>query len=250
MELLLNLYLGHLLGDFVFQPGILVAAKRKGLPGLLTHVGIIGAVTAAILWADISALWNIVSLAVAAHLFIEVVTIRLRTSGRASGLSVFLIDQGLHVVSLVVLVWLATPISDVEQVRTFGMDVPASWVALACGLVAVTFLGSILVFEVINAFGPISRQRTILPYDAERIIGMLERGAALLAATMIPAVVGTSEPFVPVALLVIAFIPRTIYSLSQPAENRAYHMLFAATGLCLCALAFAFIAGATLLTTT
>lgn len=250
MELLLNLYLGHLLGDFVLQPGVLVAAKRKGLPGLLTHVGIIGAVTAAILWADLAALWNIVLLAVAAHLLIEVITIRLRLSGRASGLSVFLIDQGLHSLSLVLLVWLASPLADVEHVRTLGMDVSPSWVALACSFVAVTFLGSIFVFEVVNAFGPRSKQRDILPYDAGRIVGMVERGGSLLAATLLPASLGIVDPLAPVAFLVFAFIPRALYSLSQPAEDRAYQMLLAAAGLCICALSLAFVAGVTLLTTT
>ena len=111
MELLLNLYLGHLTGDFVLQPGVLVAAKRKGLAGLLIHVGIIGLTTTAILSYDIAALWNLVLLATAAHLLIEVITIRLR-QGRLSGLSVFVIDQGLHMLSLVVLVLVASPVAD------------------------------------------------------------------------------------------------------------------------------------------
>lgn len=250
MALLLNLYLGHLLGDFVLQPGVLVTAKRRGLPGLLTHVGIIGAMTAVILWADLSTLWSAVLLAIAAHLLIEVITIRLRSSDRPSGFSVFLIDQGLHVLSLVILVWLASPIVNVEQVRTFGMNVSATWIALACGLVGVTFLGSILVFEVVNAFGPVSRRREILPYDAERVLGMIERGGALLAATLLPGSLGLVSPLVPVALLVVAFVPRILYSTTQPAENKAYQMMFAAAGLCICAVALGSIACVALLIST
>lgn len=250
MELLLNLYLGHLLGDFVLQPGSLVAAKRRGLPGLFIHVGIIGATTTLILWTDLPALWNIVLLAMAAHLLIEVITIRLRSCRFTSGLSVFVMDQGLHILSLVILIWVATPLIDVDSIQTFGLNLGTAWVALACALIGVTFMGSILVFEVTNAFGPRSKQRVILPYDRERIIGMIERAAALLLATLLPPATGSSSALLPMVLLVIAFIPRTLYSLTLPAEEKAYQMLFAATGLCICALALAFIAGVTLLTTT
>jgi len=249
MELLLNLYLGHLLGDFVLQPGVLVAAKRRGLTGLLVHVAIIGTVTAVLLWTELADIWNIVLLAVAAHLLIEVVTIRLRSGEGASGLSVFIIDQALHIASLVVLVWFAAPLTDIDGVRTLGVDLSVSHTALACGFVFVTFTGSILVFEVANAFGPLSRRREILPFDLERVAGMVERGGALLAAALLPGLLGNASPYVPLAIVVVAFLPRTLYSLTQTPEDKAYQMLAAATGLLVCSATLAFVAGVTLLTT-
>lgn len=248
MALLLNLYLGHLMGDFVLQPGRLVAAKREGLLGLLIHVGVIGAGTAVILFADLAAVWNLVLLATAAHLAIEVITIKARNSGALSGLSVFIIDQGMHIVSLIALVWIAAPAANVEEIGTLGMQPDASLVALACGLIGVTFMGSILVFEFANTFGPLSHRRTILPYDAERVIGMLERGGALTAAVLAPAVLGVTHPLVPPAILVAFFVPRVIYALGRPLEERAYQMLFATTGLAVTSVGLAFVAATTLLT--
>lgn len=248
MALLLNLYLGHLLGDFVLQPGRLVAAKRNGLTGLLAHVGIIGGVTTAILFADLDALWNLVLLASAAHLAIEVITIRARNSGTLSGLSVFVIDQGMHVFSLVALVWIASPAADVEHVRTFGAMIDTPVIALACGLIGATFMGSIIVFEFANAFGPESYRRTILPYDSGRIVGMLERGGALVAAVLGPAALGISHPLLPPAILLGFLLPRVLYALRQPLEARAYQMLIASAGLLTTATSLAFVAGVTLLT--
>jgi len=230
MTLLLNLYLGHLLGDFVLQPGWLVMAKRRGIAGLLIHTGVIGICTAAILFQELSSLWNIVLLAMAAHLGIEVITIRMRNIERLSGLSVFLIDQTMHILSLVILVWFATPIAPVGTITTFGMSVEPAVVALACGLIAVSFMGSIIIFEVVNTVGPGSWNRDILPYNRARILGMIERGVALLAGVLISPVV-----------LFIPFLPRIIWATQQPPEERARQMLIAATGLLITAVGWAFV---------
>jgi len=223
MTLLLNLYLGHLLGDFVLQPGKLVASKRTGLTGLLVHVGIIGLCTAAILYADIASLWNIVSLAIAAHTAIEVVTIRAREMDQLSGLSVFLIDQSLHIASLAVLVWVAEPYAPVESVATFGLNLNATWIAVACALVGVAFMGSIIIFEVVNSIGPSEWNRDILPFDAARVLGMVERGAALMLAVLV-------HPL----LIVLPFLPRVVVAFRNQEPERARQMVVATTGLVVC----------------
>ena len=220
MALLLNLYLGHLLGDFVFQPGWLVMAKRRGVAGLLIHVSIIGLCTAIILYADLASLWNIVLLAMAAHLAIEVITIRMRAIQRLSGLSVFLIDQAMHITSLVILIWIATPVKPIDEIATFGRSVDATVVALACSAIGVSFLGSIVIFEAANAFGPDSWNRDILPWSLPRILGMVERTTALLLGVMV-------SP----ALLVVPFIPRVLLALREPPDERARNMLVATVGL-------------------
>jgi hypothetical protein len=230
MTLLLNLYLGHLLGDFVLQPAWLVMAKRRGITGLLIHTAIIGLCTAAILFEELSSLWNIVLLAMAAHLAIEVFSIRFRAFEHVSGLSVFLVDQALHMASLVILVWLATPVAPVGEITTFGFSVDPAVVAMACGLVVVTFMGSIIIFELANAVGPDSWNRDILPWSVERVVGMVERGTALLAGVL-------TNPIVMIAV----FIPRIIWALRRPSEERARQMLIATAGLAICILTWAFV---------
>lgn len=223
MSLLLALYLGHLLGDFAFQPGWLVSAKRGHAWGLLLHVGVIGASTALILGPQLVDLWNIVLLAMAAHTVIELVTIRLRDVEHLSGLSTFLIDQGLHITSLVALVWVGSGFEDVEATFVLGFEIGTPLLALACSLIAVTFMGSIIAHEVVNAFGPERSRRTILPWSLSRVLGMIERAAALLVGVIV-------SP----ALIFVPFVPRAIVALRASEDARVVHMLVAVTGFAVC----------------
>ncbi|TEU11465.1 MAG: DUF3307 domain-containing protein, partial [Anaerolineales bacterium] len=47
MPVMLRLLLAHMLGDFVAQPLMLVAMKRKGWRGIIIHSAIVTAFTAA-----------------------------------------------------------------------------------------------------------------------------------------------------------------------------------------------------------
>ncbi len=235
MTLLLNLYLGHLLGDFVLQPGWLVVAKRRGVAGLLLHVGIIGTCTAIILFRDLSSLWNIVLLVMAAHVAIEVITIRARMGTSLSGLSVFLVDQALHITSIVLLVALAEAQTNPEGIATFGYAMSTAMVAFLCALVAVTFMGAIIVFEINNSVGPDSWNMELLPYDFGRVAGMVERGASLALGVLV-------HP----ALLFVPFLPRIILALAKKPEERARQMLIATTGLVVCTVGWALVAGVAL----
>jgi hypothetical protein len=161
----------------------------------------------------------------------------MRTIRRMSGLSVFLVDQAMHIVSLVVIVLAATAWVDVESVTTFGMAVDPAMVAFACSLIGVTFMGSIIVFEVSNTVGPDAWNRDILPWDRARILGMIERGVALLLGVAVPYLGGTLGP----VLMVIPFIPRIFWATRQQAEERARLMVIAATDLIICIVGWAFV---------
>jgi len=239
MALLLELYLGHLLGDFVLQPGWLVATKRDRVWGLLLHVAIIGLATAVILGSLTLELWNLVLLAMAAHLGIEVVTVRIRAASRISGLSVFLIDQGLHVLSLVGLVWVGSRFVDINTTSGLAASAGVPRLALACATVAVAFMGAIVAHEAANSFGPESRRRVLLPFDGPRVYGMLERTAALWLAVLL-------SP----ALLPVPFLVRIAYAWRRSPDDRAYHMLVATTGLVMATMGWVFVALLTLTSAT
>ncbi|MDA3936884.1 MAG: DUF3307 domain-containing protein [Actinomycetota bacterium] len=238
MSLLLNLYLGHLLGDFLLQPGKLVAAKRRGIAGLLIHGSIIGICTAIILYKDIYSLWSLILLVISAHLLIEVVTITARTRTRMSGLGVFLIDQAMHMSSLALLTALAQPRIDIADMTTLGFSLELAQLAFICGLFAVSFMGSILVFETVRALGP-TEESEILPFDAARLAGMAERGFSLaLAVSVAP------------QLLLLPFFPRVILAFTRKDEKRAKLLIETATGLALCMSVYGLIvwaAGATMI---
>jgi len=223
VALFLALFLGHLLGDFVFQPGRLVVAKRRGIRGMLLHTGIVTACSVVVLWGQITWLWPAVAITSLAHLGIEHLTVRARRIREASGLSLFLLDQALHIVSLAIIAAIMGAAS-VPMLATWETSIAV--MATVCGIVTVAFLGSILAFEVrVVTLGDNAPSEPILRLDLQRAYGFAERAGALL--------VGLISPMPGLAILF--FLPRAAYALSLPAARRAKHMTDAAVGFVLCA---------------
>ena len=228
MVLMLNLLLGHLLGDFLLQPGWMVAAKRRGLPGLMTHTGAVALCTGLVLIADLPWLAAMVLLAGASHLAVEVITITARRNLSLSGASLFVADQALHFASLGAIALLAGPNIHGLAVTTFGVPLPPSTLALIDGILIVTLLGSILVFEIDVAAG--FERRQILPYDGPRVFGMAERAASLVAAVAL-------HP----ALALVPFVPGALSARALDDAARARRLLDLKTGVALSAAAYCFI---------
>jgi len=225
VALFLALFLGHLLGDFVFQPGRLVVAKRHGFSGMVLHTGIVTFCTAMALLSDIGRLWPALVLAGLAHLGIEYLTIRARRMMEANGLALFLLDQALHIVSLAII---ASMMGGSVLPALGPWHVSTATLAATCGLMAAMFLGSILAFEVrvlALGAGDSGAAGPILRLDAGRVFGFAERGAALA--------IGLLSPFP--ALGMLAFAPRAAYALTRPNPDRARQMSDAAVGLIICA---------------
>ncbi|MBE0476661.1 MAG: DUF3307 domain-containing protein [Coriobacteriia bacterium] len=228
MVLYLNMFLGHVLGDFVLQPGRLVMAKRNRLAGLLGHVAVVAACTAAVLVSDLASLWRVVAYVAAAHLLIEVVTIHARRGRAARGLFVFGLDQALHLASLVPpVLMLGTEVS--VKPATFGYQLDVARLAAVTAMATVVFFGSILVFEASETAE--ARDEPLLPLDAARLLGMVERGTSLGAALL-------AGP----ALLALPFLPRTLAALRLQPRDRLRQVTIAVSGLLLCAAAYAFVA--------
>ena len=228
MVLMLNLLLGHLLGDFLLQPGWMVVAKRRGIPGLLSHAGAVVLCTGLVLIAELPWLAAMVLMAGATHLAVEVVTITARRSLALSGATLFVADQILHLASLAGIVLLAGPNIHGLATSTFGVPLPSTTLALVDGVLIVTLLGSILVFEIDVAAG--FERRTVLPYDGARVAGMAERAASLIAAV-------TLHP----ALALVPFVPRALSVRAADDATRARSLLDLKTGVALSALAYCFI---------
>lgn len=225
MALFLNLYLGHLLGDFLFQPGRLVVAKREGVPGLLTHSMIIGLSTAAVMAGQLVEHWTLIPLAMASHLAIEELTIAMYMKTSARDPFVFVFDQTLHLLSLVLLVVAVDGWVRPVPAVTFGVDLGLQALIQLCGLLTVMLFGSILTFEVSSLKGADEKGR-VLALDAPRVAGMAERGGALLAALAL------GNPLAGLPL----FAPRAVCALTTNGRRRSRLLLEGATGLTLCAL--------------
>lgn len=226
MGLFLGLYLGHILGDFVFQPGRLVIAKREHQTATMLHSGIVAACSGLALAGVLAEAWPAVVAAGLAHLAVEQLSIHARRNPSSTGLTVFVLDQALHVVSLGLIAAL------------LGLEVPAvlfiwpadaALVARAAAVATVAFGGSILVFEVHMArAGRAEGTSPVLGMDLHRVYGMAERSAALLLALVLP------FP----ALGALAFAPRLAYALAHDGQERSHHLTAGGVGLGLAAVAW------------
>ncbi|MDI6692391.1 MAG: DUF3307 domain-containing protein [Anaerosomatales bacterium] len=223
MALFLRLLLGHVLGDFAFQPGRLVRAKRSGLAGQVLHASIVTACTAAVLADALPVAWPAVALAGAAHLAIEYLSVPARKNGGRSGLVVFVLDQALHILSLVLIsLGLSAPVA--PAIAWMRMSVVQ--LGLVDGIAIVSLMGAILAFEVrASALGNGEQpENSLLAFDGARVYGMIERAAALYAAAATPV------PIVGYA----AFVPRLAFALAHPPAVRARHVSEALVGTLLC----------------
>jgi hypothetical protein len=229
MSLFLNLYLGHLLGDFLFQPGRLVLAKRDGAAGLLLHTLIVGVVTMIVFAATLRVDWASIVLVTGMHLCIERLTIMTYVKTSTRGLFTLLFDQTLHLLSIALVVWLAGDWNLDAHAVAFGLRVPIVVLSALDGLLTVMLLGSILAFETGNALldGDAGKGR-VLRFDLSRIAGMVERGIGFAAALVIGPLAAP-----------VAFAPRVVWALTREDGQRARPLLEAATGLVLCAIVYA-----------
>lgn len=234
MALFLNLYLGHLLGDFLFQPGRLVVAKREGAPGLLLHTSIVGACCALALVDDLTSLWGAVLAIIASHAAIELVTIAAYRATPTRGLFTFAMDQVLHILSIVLVTWLSGEwlVFD-EMTTTFGFTVSTADLTLAVALAAVGLMGSILTFETSNTVLKGRQNKgVILRFDGDRIAGIAERMAGLALMFWLH----------PLAVP-LAFLPRLLLERGDPVLRRL-RVVEAMTGVFLCLTLYLVVLGA------
>jgi hypothetical protein len=228
MALFLDLLLGHMLGDFLLQPGKLVAAKRDSWRGLLLHTSIVGATTALATLGTLRRDWIAVAAVAVAHLVIEKITILAYERTPTRGLFTLLFDQSLHLLSIAAVVAVVggglqpTAVSSV-----FGITLATRVLATVVGIVTVALGGSMLAFEAANALAPHGSKGSLLRLDLARIAGMVERGGS----------VGLALAFGP-AVGPVAFAPRAMWAMTLPRDERRRQLAEAAAGLLLCAVVY------------
>ena len=227
MALFLDLLLGHMLGDFLLQPGRLVTAKRDGWRGLLLHTSVVGVTTAMVSLGTLRRDWLAVATVTLAHAVIEKITILTYERTPTRGLFTLLLDQSLHILSIGAVVALAGGLQPAATATLFGFPIAARVLAIVVGIVTVTLGGSILAFEAGNAFAPGGSKGSLLRMDLPRMAGMVERGGSVALALAIGPVIGA-----------VTFVPRVAWALTFGREKRRRHLVEAAAGLALCAVVF------------
>jgi hypothetical protein len=228
MALFLDLLLGHMIGDFLLQPGKLVAAKRVGWRGLLLHTSVVGLATALATLGTIRGDWPAVAAVTLAHLLIEKITILAYERTPTRGLFTLLFDQSLHLLSIAAVVLLAGDGLRPTALSTlFGFSIATRVLAVVVGIVTVSLGGSILAFEAANSLASDGSKGSLLKLDATRIAGMVERGASVAMALAFSPLAG-----------VVAFVPRVVWAITLPRDEGRRQMVAAAAGLVLCAVVF------------
>lgn len=166
------LLLAHALADFIFQTGWMVAQKRNPLV-LLLHAGLVFVLTAALLGAN----WQIAFYASLAHLVIDAAKTYALPSRIRAGLTAFLGDQALHLLSLVAIAVLYPDSAAQGLLGPWMEHLTPLMLGLAGFIVTVTAGG--------HAVGMLTRRFAdqVAPQglsDAGRLIGQLERALIFL----------------------------------------------------------------------
>ncbi len=168
MNLLLQLLIAHLLGDFIFQPNKWVTEKEKRKlrsPKLYLHILLHILLTFICIW-EIK-LWYVPLTIGISHFIIDASKLLIQT--KKTKRLLFFIDQVLHI-AVIFLIWMYVK----EVAFTFKID-ESHWLLITCVLF-LTFPTSILIKTIISIYTP----KTNLKKDeslqnAGKYIGILER---------------------------------------------------------------------------
>ena len=105
--IMLNLLVAHMLGDFVFQPTMLIRKKREGVLGNLLHVSIIGAFMALAIFPywNAAMAWAAWLVIVSTHFLQDYLKIRIerRYPWVKKNAKAFFVDQILHILVLILM---------------------------------------------------------------------------------------------------------------------------------------------------
>ena len=179
------LFLAHLLADFPLQTNTIYNLKKKNAVGVLPHVTIHIAANIIVLIPLLNLALTWVSIAILAiiHAFLDHVKITLVSSGKKDNLFYFLIDQGLHLLTIVIIAeWLSRYSHTVIKNFLFFED--PKYIILLSGFIASTFTGTVVVFyttqDLLRLFSKNPSFVMEYPQGLRKVIGCIERLLATL----------------------------------------------------------------------
>lgn len=229
MTLFLHLLLGHMLGDYVFQPVQLVLMKRRGWDGILLHTVVVVTVTGILIWPVLGHWWYclwLLFLAVS-HALADRRRAVLLSGVENRGLWHFLLDQLLHISVLA----LFAAVTRVARLRNPSIPVLTTsaqancLVAYVTGFIFLVWTVPILEVETMNAL--VAQRESIAVATGDRLLGALERiGAVALALCGL------------IWLSGLLFLPRLLLECRKRADSPLRGRVFAKTGVSLASAIF------------
>ena len=212
LEFFLRMLLGHLIGDFILQPYKIALAKRAGWRGLILHVSIVTTTTAIAIYNTTPNwyLWVIVLFAV--HLFIDQFrTFVFTDNSNGKSLFFFVVDQIVHLISLMILSWLAVgwTFSSLTPIVSGTLSPQNTVLLLSCLFIVAVWVAPILEVELAAAImskqAPSSKE--LVPIRrSDRVLGAFER---VVTVALIVLSLGLFIPLV--------FLPRLYWLLHEDA---------------------------------
>lgn len=215
MRLFLYLFLGQLVGDFLLQSSELVRLKRLKMYGVYPHVGLVALATAVAIWGSVPSEYALIMLGLVAafHLLLDRLSILAFSETGARQVFIFMADQVAHIGVLAGIAWAFTRYGQTPVGQSWAVPLNDWWLTLLCGVLAVTFGGSVFLFEVVDAVAPSdpkAAEGALMRYSLARLLGMIERAALYLSVV-------TGLYVLSVVLLVV----RGIWAATRTGDERA-----------------------------
>lgn len=171
MIVLIKLILAHFVGDFLLQPKSWVIEKeikKAASPKLYIHVIIHGALVVLLLWNF--AYWLLALLLMLSHGIIDTIKLYAQKEGNKS--KWFLIDQGLHIISIVLL-WIIFFKPELNLNRLAGNT--SIWI-YTVAILFITVVSGIVMRELMSSWSKaLSDSNDESLNNAGKYIGILER---------------------------------------------------------------------------
>ncbi len=90
------LFVAHLLGDYLLQPGWLVRLKENRVAGISIHAGVHFVAMALLVWSNDIRVWAGLIVIASTHALVDMTKVHLQKNAKSFGIG-FLMDQIMHV---------------------------------------------------------------------------------------------------------------------------------------------------------
>ncbi len=171
--------IAHLLGDFIFQPHVW-SLKKKRKPVTMHHIWhvLVVFIFAYLLSLDVH-FWKFALFLTIVHFKTDVLKSYLQINTNLKDSLLFFLDQGIHLVVLVVISLMYSSYSGIQ----FLVDIPIKYLLIVAGFILCGKPSNILIKNIFDSFSisvpqPISIQREEENHDlpnAGKLIGIMER---------------------------------------------------------------------------
>ncbi len=172
---LLKMFIAHLLGDFVLQPKSWVEKRKTQIQYLFYHVAVHAALLVLFFIPDLAGNWQNIVFLVAAHLAIDSIKIGVESRWTINPIRLFVIDQILHIASIVAIYFYWTPSALTDLMAQVNWNkVCIVIIALILVIFAIPIVIRVF-FSKWQKEDAFHSKRAETLFDAGTVIGIMER---------------------------------------------------------------------------